>query len=154
MATPAPMYRTVCKICGVTLQQAPFVPMVGSNINPDIIQFVLKLQKHLETKHKEQATHIGNNLMQFTGFSTVSHFGIQDPILIGMQEAVRAALHRSTRKAFITDAQIQDRIARMGFNEEDAAGLLTLMREMRDILCEEGAYAPSSSPATTPLVTP
>jgi hypothetical protein len=151
---PAPMYRTVCKLCGVTLQQAPFVPMVGSNVNPEIIQFVLKLQKHLEKNHKEQAQFIGGSLMQFTGFATVNHFKIQDPILVEMQEAVRAALHRFTRKAFITDAQIQDRVAQLGFNEEDAAGLYKLMREMRDILCEEGAYAPSSLPAQQPLVTP
>jgi hypothetical protein len=156
MATPTatPMYRTVCKHCGVTLQTPPFTPMIGADVNPEIIQFVLKLQKHMAKSHPEQSGHVQGSIAQFTGFACVANFGIQDPILVGMQEAVRAALHRFTRRAFITDAQIEDRIAQLGFDSDAAAGLNTLMREMRDILCEEGAYAPSSSPASTPLVTP
>jgi hypothetical protein len=164
MATPTatPMYRTVCKHCGVTMQVPAFTPMIGADVNPEVIQFVLKLQKHMLKAHPVTAQQMQGSIAQFTGFACVANFGIQDPILIGMQEAVRAALHRFTRRAFITDEQIRERLEELRFGVENSSGMLTLdasglfklLKEFRDILCEEGAYAPSSSPASTPLVTP
>jgi hypothetical protein len=155
-AQPSPItYTTTCRICGDRLQTSAFVPLVGGKqIDPALVQFVVKLQKHVQQKHPEHAQHVHAEVMQFTGYATLSAFNVQDPVLVGMQEAVRFALHRGTRRAWITDAQIDDRIRALdlALARDEEAGLRILLRDMRDLLCEEGAYAPSDSSASKPLV--
>jgi hypothetical protein len=153
-AQPTPItYTTTCRICGDRLNTPAFVPLVGGKqIDPALVQFVVKLQKHVQSKHPEHAQYVQAEVMQFTGYATLSAFNVQDPVLAGMQEAVRFALHRGTRKVFITDEQIEDRIAALELSPEDWKGLRILLRDMRDILCEEAAYGPSAAPASKPLV--
>jgi hypothetical protein len=153
-ARPNPVtYTTQCRVCGDRLEAPAFIPVVGGKaIDPALVQFVMKLQKHIYSKHPAHAQQIQAEVMQFTGFATLSAFSVQDPILVTMQESVRYALHKGTRRAWITDAQIDERIDALGFARDEEAGLRILLRDMRDLLCEEGAYAPSDSPASKPLV--
>ncbi len=154
-AQPTPItYTTVCRICGDRLSTAGFVPVVGGKqIDPNLVQFVVKLQKHVQTKHPDHARQVQAEVMQFTGYATLSAFTVQDPVLVSMQEAVRFALHRGTRKAFITNAQIDDRLATLELDPDTTKNLAILLRDLRDVLCEEGPYGPTVSPAAKPLVT-
>jgi hypothetical protein len=149
------MYIAKCRFCGMTPPpMPPFVPLVGGQIDPKIIAFVQALQKHVEKKHPVEFAKMGQTIMQFTGYAAVSAFEIQDPVISGMQEAVRAALHKFTRRMWITDEEIQDRVARLELETADLdAGVSLLLRDMRDLLTEEGAYAPSQQ-AKPALVTP
>lgn len=154
-ANAAIQYTTKCRVpgCGQELQSPPLVPIVGGKPNQDVIDFVLRLYKHLEKKHPEQFNQLNASVQQWMGFSAIALFHIQDPVLVMIQESVRAAIHRFTTKSYITDLEIQDRVAALGFTENEAEGLNTLLRDMRDILCEEGAYAPGP-PVQKSIVTP
>jgi hypothetical protein len=147
-------YTTRCKVrgCTKTFISAPFeVPIVGQP-QERIGKFVAALMNHMDSKHPEQMAKMKGSIEQYVGFVLGVAFEIEDPQLLQMREDVRAALHRFTRREFITDADILDRVARIGLNPEEQEGVYTLLRDMRDILCEEGRYAPASL-APSPLVT-
>jgi hypothetical protein len=147
-------YTTLCRIpgCGQRFQKSPLdIPIIGQ---PDkqVIEFVLALLKHTQSKHPEAAAQIAGMVQQFTGFMALSLFECQDPKLSAMKESVRATLHRMTRKNYIADAFIDSKIADLGFDPEDSEGLKLLLTDMRDVLCEEGSYAPANGQPTSPLV--
>ena len=160
-AQPEPItYTTTCRLCGDRLHTPAFVPLVGKQVDPAVVQYVIRLQKHVQSRHPEHAQTVQNEIAQFTGYAILSAFVVQDPILVTMREAVRGALHKGTRRMFITDAQIDDRIEALEADNHsdsdppiDLNLLRILLRDMRDLLCEEGPYAPATEPASKPLVT-
>jgi hypothetical protein len=82
-------------------------------------------------------------------------FQCEDPKLAQLQERVRASIFKVSRRMTITDAEIQDRVARLGLDPDEEEGLHTLLKDMRDLLTEQGNYAPpNGQPAPQPLVTP
>jgi hypothetical protein len=153
-AQPQVMYLTKCRFCGMQPPpMPPFVPILNGGIDPKMIAYIGELQKHIEKKHPEQFVAMRQTILQITGWTAVSAFEVQDPLIRTLQEAVRAALHKFTRRLFITDAEIQDRAARLGLDAEQQEGLVMLLRDMRDLLTEEGAYAPQQATPKT-LVAP
>ena len=152
-------YQTRCRFCGMTPPpQPPFVRMADGSFDPKLIKFAQELQKHIEKHHKAEFAAMVNQLMRFTGFATVGAFEIQDPLLVETQEQIRADLHRRTRKTYISDEHIAAKVEEFGPAEFgtplhlSATAFVALLRDMRDLLCEEGPYAPATSPAQKPLV--
>ena len=155
-ANPAQvMYISRCRFCGMLAPPLPpFVPVLNGGIDPKLIQYIGDLQKHVEKKHPEQFAAMRQTILQITGYVSVAAFEVQDPLIRTLQESVRAGLHKFTRRVFITDAEIQDRAARLALEPDEQEGLVMLLRDMRDLLTEEGAYAPTQQQAVKPLVTP
>ena len=71
-----------------------------------------------------------------------------------MRESIRALLFRMSRRNNIPDSVIDGKIAELGFEEEDAEGLRALLQDLRDLLTEQGRYAPLNGSQPAPLVTP
>lgn len=154
MSSPKISYTTRCRVPGCTeaTQHTPLdTPIIGQP-QRQAIDFVKGLSKHIEKKHAEQHQALMQWTPAFYSLMTLSWFECPDPAVSALQEQVRSTIHRMTRRNYITDEQIQQKISEVfGLAADDprADGMLTLLTEFRDILCEEGRHAPRSAP---PLV--
>lgn len=150
--TPKLEYTRRCRVAGCTAQfvSSPLLPVIGQ---PDIriVKMIAQMSEHLATNHPEKYEQGGRAAMDYVNFLILRTFEFQDPILLGLYENMRASLHRFTARNTIPDSVIDGKIAELGFEEEDADGLRALLRDMRDLLCEQGRYAPQTEPS--PLVT-
>ena len=154
--TPNLEYITKCRVpgCNKTFVSNPFdIPIIGQP-NARIVEFVRALMEHLQKKHPQMMQNIAGAIQEYTGFLVVSLFEVNDPKLLEMREHIRATIAHVSRRFQISDADIQDRVARMELDSEDEEGLNVLLRDMRDLLTEQGRYAPQNGqPAQKPLVT-
>lgn len=172
--TPPPQlhtlkYTTRCRVPGCNtgpnggpqeFTSSPLeIPIVG-HPGDRVTKFVMALMSHLQSKHPEVMKQVSGSIAEFTGWLVVSAFACQDPSLAAVQERVRGGIHRASRRITLTDEQIQQRIAAViqetGIEEADEVGmwtegLNTLLQDMRDLLLEQGRYAPQS-PTEKPLV--
>jgi hypothetical protein len=156
MAAPELKYRTRCLVpgCGQGFAKSPLdVPIIGQP-NQQVVEFVSALMRHIQQKHPELMAHISGTVQEVMGFLCVALFQIEDPALINIQERVRSQLHRVTRSkaSIISDAQITDRLSRLPIDADLMEPLQGLLQDMRDVLLEEGRYAPQL-PEQKPLVT-
>lgn len=157
-ANPQPLvkYRTVCRIpgCGQEFQRSPLdIPIIGAP-NDSVVRFVTHLMEHVQIKHPQAMQQISGAIQEYMGFLVLSMFQCQDPRLAEMYEGVRASIHKVSTRLTISDDEIRDRIARLGLDPDQEEGLNTLLRDMRDLLTEQGRYAPQNGqPAQKPLVT-
>jgi hypothetical protein len=111
--------------------------------------------EHVQKKHPQAMMQISGSIQEFMGFLVVSMFQCEDPKLSQLQERVRASIAKVSRKLTITNEEIQDRVARLGLDPDEEEGLQTLLRDMRDLLTEQGNYAPQNGqPTPQPLITP
>ena len=153
---PIVKYKTVCRVpgCGQDFVSSPLdIPIIGQP-NARVVHFVTKLMEHVQQKHPAIMQQISGALQEYTGFLVLTMFQWQDPQLQKMHESVRASIHKVSTRFTISDDEIQDRIARLGLEPEQEEGLNTLLRDMRDLLTEQGRYAPQNGqPAATTVVT-
>jgi hypothetical protein len=147
MTAPKLEYITRCRIpgCKKTFVSDPFGLEIIGKPGDRIVKFVSRLIEHAQTDHPQQWAQISGAIQQYMGFMIVRMFEIQDPQLLGMQEGIRAALHHFTTRLTITDEEIQSRVARIGLDPEQEEGVGLLLRDMRDLLTEQGQYAPQLS---------
>ena len=154
--TPNLEYITKCRVPGCNkefVSNALDIPIIGQP-NERVVRFVTALYDHLGKKHPEVMQRITGAIQEYMGFLVVGMFEVSDPKLLEMREHIRATLARIFRRFQISDGDIQDRIARLELDPEEEEGLNTLLRDMRDLLTEQGNYAPrNGQPADKPLVT-
>lgn len=135
-------YQVRCRLCPQVFQHPAFVPVVGQGIDKrNLMQLGTALVQHIFTKHQEQ----------MGAFLILVGFMIQDPLLIETLDPLRFAIASSVRKNFVSDAELQDKLAALGCSKEDLDRLLPFVQDLRDFLTESGRHAvqPPSS-----LVTP
>jgi hypothetical protein len=154
--TPNLEYITKCRVpgCNKEFVSTPVdIPIIGQP-NARTVKFVTALMEHVQKKHPQMMQNIAGAIQDYTGFLVVSLFEVNDPKLLEMREHIRAIIAKVSRRFQISDADIQDRVARMELDSEDEEGLNVLLRDMRDLLTEQGRYAPQNGqPAQKPLVT-
>ena len=147
---------TSCKIPGCAkrfVSSALDIPIIGQP-NERVVKFVTALMDHLQAKHPDVMTRVSGAIQEYMGFIVVSLFELNDPKLLEMREQIRASLAQVSRRYQISNADIQDRVARLELDSDEEEGLNTLLRDMRDLLTEQGSYAPKNgTPADKPLVT-
>jgi hypothetical protein len=137
-------HKTVCRVpgCGQEFLKSPLdIPIVGQP-NRQVVEFVTALAAHVQKKHPDLMNQLAASAQEWMGYLTVALFNIEDPSLLRMREHVRARMQLYTRKTTISDAEIQDRVARIGLDSEQEEGVNLLLRDMRDILTESGKYSP------------
>jgi alcohol dehydrogenase YqhD (iron-dependent ADH family) len=121
------------------------LPIIGEHPDRQTAKFVTGLAEHFKKAHKEQAEGIWNDTRifatQFAGWIVMQQFQTDDPQLQASQQRLRAWLHRLTIKNQISDADLQDRIARLELAEPDAEKVTALCKELRDYLTEQGQRA-------------
>jgi|SRR5208283_6514 len=154
--TPKLEYITKCRVPGCTKEfvSTPLdIPIIGQP-NARVVKFIMALGEHVEKKHPQMMQNITGAIQEYTGFLVVSLFEVNDPKLLEMRENIRATIAKVSRRFQISDADIQDRVARIELDSEDEEGLNVLLRDMRDLLTEQGRYAPQNGqPTQKPLVT-
>lgn len=154
--TPNLEYLTKCRVPGCTKEfvSSPLdIPIIGKP-NERVVKFVTALMDHLGKKHPEVMMRVSNAIQEYMGFLVVSMFELNDPRLIEMRERIRAEIAVLSRRNNIPDSMIDGKIAELGFDDTDAEGLRILLRDMRDLLTEQGNYAPrNGTPTEKPLVT-
>jgi hypothetical protein len=145
---------TLCRVrgCGWTHTAPPLsIPIIGQP-NQQVVEYVTKLIQHVQEKHPPLGNRTLASTQEFMGYLFTDYFKVNDPSVIQMREVIRAQLHKATRKNSITDAEIKDRLSRLPIDGELFEKLEGLLQDMRDVLLEEGRYAPQL-PEQKPLVT-
>ena len=153
--TPNLEYITKCRVpgCNKEFVSTPLdIPIIGQP-NARVVKFVTALGEHIQKKHPQLMQNIAGAIQEYTGFLVVSLFEVNDPKLLEMRENIRATISKVSRRFQVSDADIQDRVARLELDPEQEEGLNILLRDMRDLLTEQGSYAPQNGqPAQKPLV--
>lgn len=153
--TPSIDYVTKCSVpgCGKQFVSCALdIPILGAP-NERVVKFVTALMDHMQTKHPAIMVQISQSIQEFMGFLVVSMYVVQDPKLLEMREFVRSRIAKVSRRFQISDADIQDRVARLELDSDDEEGLNILLKDMRDLLTEQGSYSPKNGqPADRPLV--
>ena len=156
MTPPTLDYTTRCRVPGCTktfVSSALDIPIIGQP-NAQVVKFVTALMDHVDKKHPQAMVQISGAIQEYMGFLVVSMFECEDPKLLEMREHVRATIAKFSRRFIISDADIKDRVARLELDPDDEEPLAELLKDMRDVLCEQGRYAPQNGTQPAPLVTP
>lgn len=154
--TPNLEYITKCTAPGCKkefISSALDIPIIGQP-NERVVKFVTALYDHMNSKHPEIMARIAQAIQEYMGFLVVGMFEVSDPKLLEMREHIRAQVAKVSRRFQISNADIQDRVARLELDPDEEEGLNTLLQDMRDLLTEQGRYAPQNGkPDEKPLVT-
>jgi hypothetical protein len=156
MTPPNMEYTTRCKMpgCKKVFITDPFEPPIIGQPNDRFLRLADKLSAHLQDKHPEMVQRGIGAIIEYGRLLTFSMFQCEDPNILETLEPVRAAVQKFTRRYGISDAEIQDKVSRLEVDPEDEQGVAMLLSDMRDLLTEQGRYAPESQTEPAPLVTP
>ncbi len=144
------------------------VPIIGAPKDTEYIQLTGQLAQHVMDKHPlmakkavEQQLQIGmgvSSLMVFQNFKS------SDAGLVNWRDRVRFQIHDFARKNKISDATIEEKVKAMAHHGHgefptgqkviDAADVIALVKEMRDVLEERGPFKPSWTQAQSVVLTP
>jgi len=149
MTASIPKLISTCKLCKQTFTASAFDVEIIGQPNARLFSFMNGLTEHLRKRHPETTAAIG----MFSACIAAQQFELTDPNLLAMREKLRHQLHRMTRRTYLSDADIMERVSRLDFTDSQKDGLAYLLRDMRDVLCEEGGYAPKE-PETLPPAAP
>lgn len=150
-------YITRCRVpgCGKQFLSDPFAPPIIGQPNKRVEQFTAALISHLDKKHPQVMMMGAAALQEYMRLLVFSQFQCEDPNLIATLEPIRASVAKFTRRVILTDKEIAAKVATLELESEDEEGIGALLRDMRDLLQEQGRYAPQlQPPAPSPLVTP
>ena len=155
MTPPKMEYTTRCKLCKKVFITDPFEPPVIGQPNDRFLRLADKMSEHLNDKHGEMVQRGIGAIIEYGRLLTFSLFESTDPNILATLEPVRAAVHQFSTRYRISDEEIQDRVSRLEVDPEDEQGVAMLLMDMRDLLTEQGEYAPKTqTPAESPMVTP
>ena len=155
MTPPTMEYTTRCKMpgCKKVFITDPFEPPIIGQPNARFLRLADKLSEHLNDKHPEMVQRGIGAIIEYGRLLTFSMFESTDPNILETLEPVRAAVQTFTRRYKISDEEIQDKVSRLEVDPEDEQGVAMLLGDMRDMLTEQGRYAPNSQSEEAPLVT-
>ena len=132
-------HKVTCPHCQWSMEAAPFAPLIGGGFDNRLARYIGELKNHIERHHPEWGMEVGF----FSAFLIAVGFRLEDPFLLQMAEGLRYALHRKTRRVHITDDQIDARVSRIEeLGERERNAVAALLKDMRDVICEQGQYAP------------
>ena len=150
--TPNGKYQAKCRECGKLVVEFPIldIPIIGQ---PDekAKKVMSAMATHIGTKHPEKLA-AGMALVQdFQAFLILSQFETGDPSITARFETIRAGMQALTRKYTLSDGQIQTLLVELeSANQFNVATVAQAMRKLRDVLTEQGEYAPKVPGIQTP----
>ena len=157
IASTSGKYVTTCRLCRAAVAKAPplEIPTVGAP-GKRLNDLMTVLTKHLGKHHAQEFQEGAALLDETLSFLVLAAFEHEDPTVPPRIEAIRARVFQKVRKNYFTDATLQNLVAGLGLNPDDADKVNQTMRQVRDVCCEFGAYAPQngSPPAPSALITP
>src|ERR1035437_2066050 len=155
MTPPTMEYTTRCKMpgCKKVFITDPFEPPIIGQPNARFLRLADKLSEHLNARHPEMVQRGIGSIIEYGRLLTFSMFESTDPNILETLEPVRAAVQTFTRRYKMSDEEIQDKVSRLEVDPEDEQGVAMLLADMRDMLTEQGRYAPQdAAPAEAPMV--
>lgn len=136
-------YLTTCRHCPQQFRSAAFdMPVFGEQPPERLMKFVMGLADHMNGKHRDIMKQVGGTIQDFTGIMILNQFAFTDPALEARADAIRADVHKRTRRYFYNDAAILDLVSRLGLDPEQEQTVGALMRAMRDTYEELGEWSP------------
>ena len=139
-----PKYTTKCLVpdCTKEFTSSPFDVAILGKPDAKVQKFGEALMKHLQERHPEVIRSFTGRLSEFSTLALASMYDCQDPVIQKMANQIRWSIQKFTQRAKITDADIDDRLSRLGVSPDLHEQLRGLLQDMRDVLLEEGKYAP------------
>lgn len=148
-----------CRICGMKFKGpemgGPII--VGEKETTRIQRYVLKLTEHLQQKHPEQLGMFALQSGDYLGLLCLMTFDTADEELAKERDFLRWQLHRATRRVFVTDERIAEKVKALtespGWDrlDGDLGSLICgLLQEMRNVFEERGRYPEPGAPPASP----
>lgn len=155
MSTSAIGRITTCTLCGQRFT-APAAVLIGETADRMTTRFVIALAQHFEQYHPGEYVRDAIAGQEYIGLLVLRHFLTNDPSLNRISELTRHRIHDRTTARRISDEMIRAKVAALALpiTENDTARLTDLIRDMRDILQEAGAFAPGGVPVSQPTSRP
>ncbi|MGD0652531.1 MAG: hypothetical protein ABSA97_15550 [Verrucomicrobiia bacterium] len=97
---------------------------------------------HLQKRHPQEAQKADLSAAMLGGLLRLMNFHSDDPVALQMREWNRHVIHEMTRAVVCPDNKIEEQVAALGLNEYTALRVTTLLKQMRDVIEERGAFAP------------
>jgi hypothetical protein len=136
-------YITTCAHCPQKFTTPGFGDLLGTDSGQQKIGNVFQaLILHLQKRHPEAAQKADLAAAMLGGLLRLMNFHSDDPIALQMREWNRHVVHEMTRAVTCPDNKIEEQVATLGLNEYTALRVTTLMKQMRDVIEERGAFAP------------
>lgn len=143
-----PTYTAVCRFCRKPVAQFPIldVPVIGQP-NDRAKKVLTILGMHIAKEHTDQYG-AGLTLIQdFQAWLILSQYETNDPTINARCEVIRAGMHGLTRKFFLNDAQLRENVVALDSKGQlNAENVIALIKELRDVLTEQGRYGPQLEP--------
>jgi hypothetical protein len=132
---------TVCKICkhGIALTGLS-VPIVGEPPAQRAARYVAALRDHIKRRHPQHAAQILGMVNWVEGFLVIDLYQTDDDVLQKGRELSRALIHAATRKNALSDADLEEGLARFGKTAEEIESLMPVATYLRDFLSERGEF--------------
>jgi hypothetical protein len=136
-------FITTCAHCPQKFTTPGFGDLLGTESGRVKIGNVFQaLIGHLQKRHSQEAQKADLAAAMLAGLLRLMNFRTDDPIALQMREWNRHVIHEMTRAASCPDNKIEEQIAALGLNEYTALRVVTLMKQMRNVIEERGAFAP------------
>jgi hypothetical protein len=134
---------TSCGICNLKFTTPGFGDLIGTDSGRVKIGNVFQsLILHLQKKHPQEVKRADLAATMFGGLLRLMNFHTDDPVALQMREWNRHVIHEMTRGVTCPDNKIQEQVSALGLDEYTALRVSTLMKQMRDVIEERGAFAP------------
>lgn len=135
---------TTCKHCGQKFPSAS-VPIIGQP-GQAFMEFSQRLIKHLQQRHPEVMAQQFQMSAEFNGLLMFLQFNSKDPEMIENQDRTRHKIFQFCQRAMISDSTIEQKVADLaGIGMPRlirASDVISLVKEMRDVLTERLLYPP------------
>jgi hypothetical protein len=136
-------FITACGLCNLKFATPGFADLLKTDSGRVKVANVFQsLSLHLQKKHREQAQKADLAAAMFGGLLRLMNFHSDDPVAQQMRDWNRHVVHEMTRAVTCPDNKIQEQVAALGLNEYTALRVTTLIKQMRDVIEERGAFAP------------
>ena len=136
-------YITTCAHCPQKFTTPGFEDLIGTESGRGKIGNVFQsLILHLQKKHPQEAQRADISAVMLGGLLRLMNFHSNDPVALQMREWNRHVIHEMTRASTCPDNKIDEQVATLALNECTALRVSTLMKQMRDVIEERGAFAP------------
>ncbi len=141
--SPAPLYRTTCKICHRIVTESPplNVPPVGT-ISRQAVQLRDILARHLQKHHPGEFEYGAGLSAEFQALILFLAFDCQDPSVVARLEMIRAAVFAWVRKPPISDPVLEQSALNLNLNPADTPKVAAALKAVRDACTELGEFAP------------
>lgn len=137
-------YLTSCADCPQKFTTPGFADLFATEAGQAKIAQVFRvLVTHLQDNHPKECQKADLSASMLAGLLRLVHFHTEDPAAIQMREWNRHVLHEMTRGAACPDEKIEQQVATLGLDEFTALRVMTLMKQMRDVIEERGPFAPT-----------